>query len=97
MHLVSNIRIILSRKITVTLLSIVFLVGSIFLGIALVKNRQYYQGKADTISAQYYVSPTGSASGNGSLENPWDLQTALNHPAVVHPGDTIWLRGGTYT
>ena len=28
-------------------------------------------------------------------ESPWDLQTALNHPAV-HPGDTIWMRGGTY-
>ena len=28
---------------------------------------------------------------------PWDLQTALNHPAAVHPGDTIWVRGGTYS
>ena len=28
---------------------------------------------------------------------PRDLQTALDQPAAVHPGDTIWLRGGTYT
>jgi hypothetical protein len=45
---------------------------------------------------QFYVSPHGSASGNGSAGNPWDLSTALNHPAAVRPGDTIWLRGGTY-
>ena len=46
--------------------------------------------------AEYYVSPTGTAGGTGSSSNPWDLQTALHHPAVVQPGDTIWLRGGTY-
>ncbi|MEP6994320.1 MAG: S-layer homology domain-containing protein, partial [Acidobacteriota bacterium] len=42
------------------------------------------------------VSPGASVSGTGSLSNPWQLQTALNQPASVHPGDTIWLRGGTY-
>ncbi len=31
------------------------------------------------------------------MTNPWALQTALAQPAAVHPGDTIWLRGGTYT
>ena len=30
------------------------------------------------------------------MANPWDLQTAFNHPASVKPGDTIWVRGGTY-
>jgi hypothetical protein len=44
----------------------------------------------------YYVSPSGSLDGDGSAENPWDLQTAFNQPSAVHPGDTIWLRGGTY-
>jgi hypothetical protein len=47
-------------------------------------------------ATDFYVSPTGSSSGNGSIGNPWDLQTALNQPSSVHPGDTIWLRGGTY-
>jgi len=46
--------------------------------------------------AQFYVSPTGSASGNGSFSNPWNLRTALNQPASVQPGATINLRGGTY-
>ena len=43
----------------------------------------------------YYVTPTGTASGNGSASQPWDLATALAS-AAVHPGDTVWLRGGTY-
>jgi hypothetical protein len=44
----------------------------------------------------FYVQPNGSPSGDGSVNNPWDLQTALNHPSSVKPGDTIWLRGGDY-
>jgi hypothetical protein len=36
------------------------------------------------------------SSGDGSRERPWDLATALAHPAAVRPGDTLWLRGGTY-
>jgi uncharacterized protein YjdB len=44
----------------------------------------------------YFVTPGGSPSGDGSVSRPWDLQTALNQPAAVHPGDTLWLRGGTY-
>ncbi len=51
---------------------------------------------AETESASYYVSPSGRPTGDGSLGNPWDLQTALNQPSSLRPGDTIWLRGGTY-
>ncbi len=47
-------------------------------------------------AGEWYVAPTGKAQGDGSKENPWDLQTALSHPAAVKPGDTIWLRGGRY-
>ncbi len=46
--------------------------------------------------AEFYVSPYGSAYGDGSRAKPWDLQTALNHPTNVRPGDTIWLLGGIY-
>jgi len=49
-------------------------------------------------ATDFYVSPTANANGTGSLSNPWQLQTALYQPSsVVHPGDTIWLRGGTYS
>src|SRR5262245_15971236 len=46
--------------------------------------------------SQFYVSEAGTPSGDGSLERPWDLATALAQPPAVKPGDTIWLRGGTY-
>ncbi|MEM7344602.1 MAG: hypothetical protein AAF485_10190, partial [Chloroflexota bacterium] len=51
-----------------------------------------------TISSnQYYVSPSGSSSGDGSINNPWDLQTALfGASGTVSAGDIIWLRGGIY-
>ena len=44
----------------------------------------------------FYVSPSGSSSGDGSINKPWDLKTAMSQPAAVRAGDTIWLRGGTY-
>ena len=44
----------------------------------------------------YYVAPNGSPSGDGSATRPWDLATAFAAPAAVHPGDTVWLRGGIY-
>ncbi len=48
-------------------------------------------------AADFIVSPSGSASGNGSTAAPWNLVTALKQPAAVRPGDTLLLRGGTYT
>lgn len=47
-------------------------------------------------ASQHHVRTNGSASGNGSSANSWDLRTALNHPNTVLAGDTIWLHGGTY-
>ena len=44
----------------------------------------------------WYVSTSGSPSGNGSKANPWDINTALAGPASVKPGDTIWILGGSY-
>ena len=52
-------------------------------------------GVPPAAATDFYVSPTASASGTGTISNPWKLQTALNQPSAVHPGDTIWLRGGT--
>ena len=48
-------------------------------------------------AADFYVSPTSGSGADGSLGRPWSLAAALAGPAAVHPGDTIWLRGGTYT
>ncbi len=41
-----------------------------------------------------YVAPWGSDAGDGSWENPfYNLQSAVD---LVQPGDTIYMRGGTY-
>lgn len=48
-------------------------------------------------AARHYASPAGSPAGDGSRDRPWDLATALaGGHGTVQPGDTIWLRGGTY-
>jgi hypothetical protein len=43
-----------------------------------------------------FVSPTGSASGDGSQERPFDLASALSGKGQIAPGTTVWLRGGVY-
>jgi hypothetical protein len=45
---------------------------------------------------EFHVRADGRSDGDGSAERPWDLATALAHPAAVAPGDTIWVRGGVY-
>ena len=47
-------------------------------------------------AGQFHVTSSGTTGGNGSSGQPWSLQTALNHPSAVQPGDTIWVHGGTY-
>lgn len=46
---------------------------------------------------EFYAATNGTSSGDGSITNPWNLQTALDQPSTVHAGDIIWVRGGTYT
>jgi hypothetical protein len=54
-------------------------------------------GSAPTGST-YYVAPTGgggSDSNPGTIDQPW---ATLKHATLsVHAGDTVYLRGGTYT
>ena len=48
--------------------------------------------------AGYYVATSGSSSGTGSVNSPWDLRTALaGASGRIQPGDTVWVRGGTYS
>src|SRR5262245_26205541 len=47
--------------------------------------------------AGFYVATTGSPSGDGTDTKPWDIATALQGASgAIHPGDTVWVRGGTY-
>lgn len=43
----------------------------------------------------WYVSPSGLSSNNGTIFSPVDLATALSG-AKVTPGSTVWLRTGKY-
>lgn len=43
----------------------------------------------------YYASPTGLSTNDGTFASPWDLQTALDNQDMV-AGDILYLRGGTY-
>lgn len=45
----------------------------------------------------FFVAPNGSSGGDGTAAKPWSFAAALDNPGgVVQPGDTIWMRGGTY-
>jgi hypothetical protein len=53
---------------------------------------------SSTVHKGWYAAPNGSSSGTGTIASPWSLATALaGAGGKVQPGDTIWLRGGTYT
>jgi len=54
---------------------------------------------APTVAAEgstWYVATTGKASNPGTFAAPLDLATALDKGSPARPGDTIWVRGGTY-
>ncbi|MBJ6108349.1 T9SS type A sorting domain-containing protein [Hymenobacter sp. BT523] len=45
-------------------------------------------------SAKYYVAPTGNDTNSGTILQPFlSIQRAQ---VAVAPGDTVWVRGGTY-
>ena len=44
----------------------------------------------------FYAATTGLSSNSGTIGSPWDLATALANGSQT-AGDTLWLRGGTYT
>lgn len=47
-------------------------------------------------AAEWYVAPTGTSAGHGTKAAPWDLKSALGGKQAIAPGDTVWIRGGTY-
>ncbi len=46
----------------------------------------------------YFVSPSGSSGASGSESSPMSLSAALSGGnGKIQPGDTVWLRQGTYS
>jgi hypothetical protein len=69
-------------------------VGGTVTGIPLATVEAYQPPPA----TNHFVSPTGTSAGDGSIDNPWDLQTGLDGAGGrILAGDTVWLRGGEYT
>lgn len=50
-----------------------------------------------TATCDYYAATNGTSGGTGASGSPWDLGTALNKTAEIGPGETLCLKGGTYT
>ncbi len=53
-------------------------------------------GPATCWATDWFVGTEGRADAKGTRESPWDLQSALDGRHKVEPGDTIWIRKGTY-
>jgi hypothetical protein len=54
----------------------------------------------NNVSGKSYFVATpelgGLNSGDGTIEHPLDIKTVLGKNSSVKPGETVWLRGGTY-
>jgi hypothetical protein len=47
-------------------------------------------------AAEWYVAPDGKQTNAGTKESPWDVLPVIMGQQKVAPGDTVWLRGGSY-
>lgn len=47
-------------------------------------------------AAVHYVSPDGRPNNAGTVESPWDIDSALSGKQAISPGATIFLKAGTY-
>lgn len=47
--------------------------------------------------AEHFVGPNGKANAAGTMEDPWDMLSALDgSQRKIQPGDTVWVLGGKY-
>jgi hypothetical protein len=44
----------------------------------------------------FYVAVDGKASHDGTVDSPWDIESALAGEHAIPPGATVYLKGGTY-
>jgi hypothetical protein len=50
----------------------------------------------DPRAAEWFAAPDGKSTNEGTVASPWDLAAAVSGQKPVKPGDTVWLRAGTY-
>jgi hypothetical protein len=44
----------------------------------------------------FYVAVDGKADNAGTIDSPWDIESALTGAQPIPPGSTVYLSGGTY-
>jgi hypothetical protein len=69
-------------------------IAAVFLLGAAVVHRE--SGPLTAAGREFFVAPEGLSSNDGSINRPLDLSRALSSDSPAAPGDTIWVRGGTY-
>src|SRR5262245_29297282 len=47
-------------------------------------------------AANWYVAVQGKGTNAGTEAAPWDITSALAGGQKIEPGDSVWLRAGTY-
>lgn len=70
--------------------------GVLFLAIAFAMALIMSSNPVKAVNSTYYISPTGSDTASGTITAPWKTFQKLQ-TAGINPGDTIYVRGGTYT
>lgn len=69
----------------------IFVVICVFLLFVLGLPKQTYSG-----NSVYYVSPNGDDDNPGTINKPWQHINYAASSSIIKPGDTIYIRGGTY-
>ena len=80
----------MKNKIGITIICILLISTSITFSSYTAKSNSIIPGTGNT----YYVSKTGDDNNAGTIFNP--LKTLQKAANIVNPGDTVYVRGGTY-
>ena len=91
-----RVRLLHHRRLRPSRLPGLGMIALIALVTALSATTKHSAAQSPTTPKDHFAAPNGTPSGNGTMQAPWDLITALSHPPAVRPGDTIWVREGVY-
>ena len=53
-------------------------------------------GVGENKGESFYVAVDGKADHTGTIDSPWDIESALSGAQPIRPGATVYLTGGTY-
>jgi hypothetical protein len=84
------------RRRVVTAVVIALALSSIVLASLIARTPEQDRTLGLSPGMSVFVDPSGRSDGDGSLERPLDLETALSAKGPIRQGSTVWLRGGTY-